>query len=928
MPRIARYVVFALAALLLFGLPSALTFYTDWLWFGETGYRQIFATSFGTRLLLGAVTFLVTFGWLLLNLRLALSSLRFAGPIVWTGQQGVQIELPSKRQLGRLAIGAAAIVALPAALYGASGWLTFLSWRNALPFGSADPVLGYDVSFYVFTLPFIEFVRGALTVLVVLAALGAGAVYAVSGGLGLSPTGGVLLTRAAQRHLALLVAAFLVLLAAGAWLDIPRSLTTPAGIVHGASYTDVAARFPVARVLAGVSLLGAVLAVVAAYGRMTPLFIAIGLYLLVSLGGAGYAAAIQRFLVAPNELDRETPFIRHNVAATRRAFGLENVEERELTGDAVLTRADIQRNAATLRNVRLWDHRPLLDTFGQLQEIRPYYDFVSVDNDRYTINGEYRQIMLSARELNSTALPNRNWINERLAFTHGYGLTLGPVNQVTQEGLPVLYVGDLPLVSTVDLEVKEPSLYYGELSNDYVFVRTGAREFHYPRGEDNVTTTYTGRGGVPVNSLLRKAALAMRFRAQQIFFSNDITNESRVMFHRRINERVRMIAPFLSYDPDPYLVLTGGRLVWLQDAYTHTDQYPYSTPAANDVTYIRNSVKIAIDAYDGTTTFYLADPKDPIAATYGRIFPALFRPMSDMPEDLRRHVRYPEALFSIQTGMYTTYHMTNPAVFYNKEDQWDVPAIEGSEAQPERMEPYYTIMKLPGEDKAEFIQMVPLTPRRKDNLAAWMVARSDGEHYGRLFVYRFPKQKVVFGPRQVVARINQDQVISPQITLWNQQGSQVIQGTLLVIPVEESLIYIRPLYLRSAGGRIPELKRVIVAYQNQIVMDTTLEAALDRLFGPGAAAGLRLPTDVPEPGQGGVALAAPAPGAAAAPADGTPAPPAASAAAAEEIRTLTREARDHYQRALDAQRQGNWALYGEEIKRLGDVLQRMEGARR
>ena len=332
MPRIARFVVFALAALLFFGLPSALTLYTDWLWFGETGYRQIFATSLGTRLMLGAVTFLATFGWLLLNLRVALSSLRFAGPIVWTGQQGVQIELPSKQQLGRLAIGAAAIVALPAALYGASGWLTFLSWRHGLPFGSADPVLGYDVSFYLFTLPFIEFLRGALTVLVVLAALGAGAVYAVSGGVGLSPTGGVLLTRAAQRHLALLAAAFLLLLAVGAWLDIPRSLTTPAGIVHGVSYTDVAARFPVARALAAVSLLGAVLAVIAAYRRMTPLFVAIGLYLLVSLGGAGYAAAVQRFLVAPNELDRETPYIRHNVAATRRAFGLENVEERELTG--------------------------------------------------------------------------------------------------------------------------------------------------------------------------------------------------------------------------------------------------------------------------------------------------------------------------------------------------------------------------------------------------------------------------------------------------------------------------------------------------------------------------------------------------------------------------------------------------------------------
>ncbi len=924
MPRIARLAAFALAALLFFGLPSLVSLYTDWLWFDETGYRGIFTTTLATRVVLGLITFAVTFGWLLLNLRLALASLRFAGPILWTGQQGVQIELPGKRQLARLAMIAAAVVGLPAALYGASEWLTFLSWRHALPFGTADPVLGYDVSFYLFTLPFIELVRGLLTVLVVLAAIAAGAVYALSGGIGLSPAGGVLLTRSAQRHLAWLAAAFLVLLAVGAWLDIPRALTTPAGIVHGVSYTDVAARFPVARALAGVSLLGAVLAVVAAYGRMTPLFIAIGLYLLVSLGGGAYASAVQRFVVAPNEQEREKPYIQHNIVATRQAYGLEQVEERELSGDAVLTRADIQRNAATLRNVRLWDHRPLLDTFGQLQEIRPYYDFVSVDNDRYVINGEYRQIMLSARELNSTALPNRNWINEHLTFTHGYGLTLGPVNQVTQEGLPVLYVRDLPPISTVDLDVKEPSLYFGELSNDYVFVRTRAREFHYPKGEDNMTTTYNGRGGVLVNSIWRKAALAMRFRAQQIFFSDDITNESRVLFHRRISERVQMIAPFLWYDPDPYLVVSGGRLVWLQDAYTFTDQYPYSTPTANNVNYIRNAVKVAIDVYDGTTTFYLADSKDPIAATYQRIFPSLFRPLSAMPEDLRRHVRYPEALFSIQTSMYTTFHMTNPAVFYNKEDQWDVPAIEGSEAQPERMEPYYTIMKLPGEDTAEFIQMVPLTPRRKDNLAAWMVARSDGEHYGKLFVFRFPKQKVVFGPRQVVARINQDQVISPQITLWNQQGSEVIQGTLLVIPLEESLIYIRPLYLRSSGGKIPELKRVIVAYQNQIVMDTTLEGGLDRIFGAGATAGMRLPTDVPGPGQ---AISENAPPPAAAGAAPPPVPGGTPPALSEQMRTLTAEARDHYQRALAAQRQGNWALYGDEIKRLGEVLERMESAR-
>jgi uncharacterized protein len=614
--------------------------------------------------------------------------------------------------------------------------------------------------------------------------------------------------------------------------------------------------------------------------------------------------------VAPNEQGRETPYMRHSIAATRHGFGLEHVEERELSGDALLTREDIARNAVTLRNVRLWDHRPLLDTFGQLQEMRPYYDFASVDNDRYMINGELRQVMLSARELNSDALPNRTWINERLTFTHGYGVTLGPVNQVTQEGLPVLYIKDLPPVSSVKLPITEPSIYFGELSNDYVFVRTLAKEFDYPKGEDNVTTRYEGRGGVPVSSLLRKAMFSLRFRSQQILFSSDITSDSRVLFHRRIGERVRAIAPFLEYDQDPYLVVADGRLYWILDGYTWSSQYPYSTRAAGGVNYIRNAVKAVIDAYHGTTTFYLADPKDPMAATYQRMFPSLFRPLREMPENLRLHVRYPETLFGLQTSMYTTYHMTNPAVFYNKEDQWDIPEIENAEGQQEPIQPYYTIMKLPGSADPEFLQMVPLTPRRKDNLAAWMVARSDGEHYGRLLVFRFPKQKVVFGPRQVIGRINQDQVISPQITLWNQQGSQVIQGTLLVIPIEESLLYIRPLYLRGQGGRIPELKRVIVAYQNTIVMETTLEGALDRLFGAGTTAGMRMLTDVPGPGEqartGRVEASAPA-----------------QPTAAPELGELAAAARDHYDRAVQAQRDGNWALYGEEIKKLADVLEQM-----
>jgi uncharacterized membrane protein (UPF0182 family) len=546
-------------------------------------------------------------------------------------------------------------------------------------------------------------------------------------------------------------------------------------------------------------------------------------------------SAGQRLVGTPNEPVKDTPYIAYNIAATRAAFGLDAVEERQLSGDAMLTRGDIARNRATIANVRLWDRQPLLDTFGQIQEIRTYYDFVSIDIDRYLIDGQYRQVMLSARELNSDALPNKSWINERLTFTHGYGLALGPVNEVTPEGLPVLFVKNLPPESSVVLDIREPSIYYGELSSAHVFVHTKAREFHYPRGDDNVYQNYRGTGGVPIGNGWRELLLAVRFRSFKILLSDDLTPTSRVLFHRNILDRASTIAPFLRFDRDPYLVVADGRLFWMLDAYTTTDRYPYATPAEAGINYIRNSVKVVIDAYNGTVTFYLADPADPIAATLAKIFPDVFRPLSRMPASLRRHVRYPESLFAVQSGMFATYHMTNPAVFYNKEDQWEVPAIEsGRTAVP--MEPYYTIMRLPGAADAEFIQMLPFTPRRKDNLAAWMVARSDGDHYGKLLVFQFPKQKVVFGPRQVVARINQDQEISPQITLWNQQGSEVIQGTLLVIPIEESLLYVRPLYLRAAGGKIPELKRVIVAYQNRIVMDDTLDKALERVFRPGAGA--------------------------------------------------------------------------------------------
>ena len=891
-----------LLVLLLLGVPALVDFYTDWLWFGETGYRQVFLRSLATKAALGGVVSVLLFVILFANARVARRRLGRYGFTVPTAEGSRTIVVEAKSLKLLLYVGTM-LAALLVGAYASSRWQDWLLYQYATPFGKQDPILVKDVGFYVFQLPFLQFVQGLLKTGLVLTIAVVAAVYLMTGAIGLNGSGGHLARRGAVRHLSALGAGLLAVLAFGAYLAIPATLTEPSGIVHGASNADVAARLPALRLLMVASLAGAALALYQIFcRRLWPIATAGGLYAVVSLGGTGYAAFVQRFIVAPNEQVKETPYILHNIGATRTAFALDTVEERELTGDAPLTREDIDRNAATLKNVPLWDHQPLLDTFGQIQEIRTYYDFVSVDNDRYKIGGEYRQVMLSAREVNSASLPNRTWINERLTFTHGYGLTLGPVNQVTREGLPVLFIKNLPPESSVDdLQVTEPSLYFGELSNDHVFVRTRAKEFHYPKGDDNVTTTYDGEGGVPVASFFRKLLFSVKFRSIKTLLSNDLTAESRVLFHRRISERVQRIAPFLTYDPDPYLALSEGRLFWILDAYTTSNRYPYSTPVAGGINYIRNSVKVTIDAYHGRTVFYLIDPKDPIAATVGKAFPGLFRPLGEMPEDLRSRLRYPEGIFSIQAAVLSTYHMTNPAVFYNKEDQWELPVIDDLAGQPVRMQPYYTIMRLPGEAGAEFIQMLPFTPRQKDNLAAWMVARSDGEHYGKLAVFQFPKQKVVFGPRQVVARINQDQVISPQITLWNQQGSQVIQGTLLVIPIQESLIYIRPLYLRGTGGRIPELKRVIVAHQNQIVMEETLEASLERLF----------PSDRGQPRQ----AAEPA------------APGAAREAVNGPVADLAVRAHEHYQRAMKAQREGDWALYGEEIRRLGEVLELMRRQR-
>ena len=896
MPK--RFILAIIVLLLVIALPSFAQIYTEWLWFGETGHQPVFLKSITSRGLLGAGVFAAAFAVLLVNLRIAARGANRPS-VVFPGGGDIPPIVLEPRHLRLLAAAAAGLGGLFIAGVASGQWLMVLQYLHATPFGEADPLFARDAGFYIFTLPLLDAVRYFLIAVVGLSLVGAGALYVARGQLGLTPRG-LQADPLPRRHLAALIAAGFLLLAAGAYLDMPRMLTTPAGIIHGASYVDVEVRLPALQVLMIAAGLGAAASAYAAFSStIWPVAAATGGYLVVSIGGAGLAAAVQQLIVTPDEQRKEAPYIARNIAATRAAFDLDEVEERQVSGDASLTLDDIAANAETINNVRLWDHQPLLDTFGQIQEIRTYYEFASVDNDRYVVDGEYRQTMVSSRELNSDSLPNRSWINERLQYTHGFGVALGPVNQVTQEGLPVLFIRDIPPRSDTDLTVNQPSIYFGELSNDYVLVNTRTDEFHYPEGEDNVSVRYDGEGGVPLGNLFRRLLFSLRFRSYEILVSGQLGAESRLIFHRNIADRVATIAPFLRYDSDPYLVIADGGLYWIRDAYTASGDYPYATPVTDRINYIRNSVKVVIDAYNGTTTFYLAQPDDPIAATLGAVFPGLLQPLDAMPDALKSHIRYPEGIFALQTAVYSTYHMTNPAVFYNREDEWEVPVIDS-----EQMEPYYTIMKLPGEERAEFIQMLPFTPRGKNNLAAWMVARSDGEHYGKMLVFQFPKQKVVFGPSQIVARINQDQEISPQITLWNQQGSEVIQGTLLVIPIEEALLYIRPLYLRASGGRIPELKRVIVAYQNQIVMEETLDEALAQLFGT---------PPPPEPPGAPAAVLASSAGAA-----------AETAAAPAGARGLAQQAQEHYSRAMQAQRQGDWAAYGAEIERLGDVLSQLE----
>jgi uncharacterized protein len=892
MPRnrlllLAGIMVFIIIA----GAREIIAFVADWQFFNEIGYETVFAKSFIAKMLAGLAFGLIAFLAVLINLLIAGKR---SFPLSGLNPLWGSIPQLQNLDIDRLLRGISFLLALAAFLLafpiGMRQWEQALLFLNSAPSGLVDPLFGKDVSFFLFQYPFIQTMITLLRSVIMIVAVMTSVVYVVRGGV-------VMMDRFfsidayVKRHLGILVSLFLLCLAATFYLDRYGLLNTEHGVLYGASYADVHARLVMLSVMTALAVATALAITLFAANRslaipLLSLAVLAGVYV---LGLKVYPSMIQNFKVSPNESVLELPFIGHHIHFTRYGYGLENVETQPFSASKQLSFPDIRRNLSTIQNIRLWDEEPLLKTYSQLQQIRTYYHFSDVDNDRYTINGKYLQVMLSPRELSYADLPGKSWINERLVFTHGFGIAMGPVSGITKEGLPEFYIKDIPPVTSAGPKVTRPEIYYGESPNDYVIVNTKTKEFNYPTTTETVYTEYTGRGGVRLSSLLMRLLYAAHFGNFKLVLSSDVTNESRIQYYRTIIKRVTAVAPFLSYDPDPYMVVRDdGKLAWIIDAYTQSSNLPYSKPLKGGTNYIRNSIKAVVDAYDGSIEFYVVDPNDIMAKTYAAVFPKLFRPFADMPPDIRRHIRYPRALLNIQARMFSTFHMTDPPVFYNKEDLWEIPSH-----RQKTMEPYYLITKIPRGTAEEFILLLPFTPSKRDNLAAWMAARCDGEHYGKVIVYTFPKDRLVFGPRQIDARIDQDAFISQQLTLWGQRGSDVIRGSLLIIPIEDSLIYVQPLFLVATDkGGLPELRRVIVAYGNDVVMEETLEAAIQRLFS-GTLPSLRTaekgaPSVVRQPKELG-------------------------ARALEQLR-----------KAREALRKEDWAGYGKLLKDLEETLREMQ----
>jgi uncharacterized membrane protein (UPF0182 family) len=903
---LARFIVAAVfIGICLILLSLASDFLVDWLWFSSIGYLQVFLTAIGAK----AIVFLAVLAatmvvlWLngMLAARFAMQQSHQIPAAPWTvpgarPPPDLSVILRDRLTRPRLIALGAGLLAVLVAAGEAGNWGIFLQFLYHVPYGAEDPLYNKDIGFYLFSLPAYIAIKNWMLLAIVLGALFAGAIYWARGDIeydvhnrSISPT--------AIAHGSALVG---LLFAVKAWsygLDRYLLLYGDNGVVVGASYTDVHLGLPALWLMVALSIIAAFIAWANLRARTWRL-LAVG-FILVGGGSVVLSSLVpslfQHFVVKPTELQLEKPYIERNIALTRQAYNLDRIADKPFAAEQRLTFKALEANKATIDNIRLWDWLPLSDTYAQLQEIRTYYKFHDLDVDRYWLDGSYQSVMLSARELRASLLPAnaQTWVNRHVLFTHGNGAVMSPVTRKSTEGLPFFYLRDIPPVADGGPRIDEPRIYFGEESDDYVIVKASIPEFDYPKGKDNVYAAYDGSGGVSIGALGWRTLFAYYFNDANLVLSSYITADSRIMIRRNITERVRTIAPFLRLDHDPYLVISNGRMFWMQDAYTTSSYFPSAQPVPElDLNYIRNSVKIVVDAYNGTVDFYLIDPRDPIAATYQLIFPSLFKPFTAMPADLQKHIRYPEDLFLIQARLYQTYHMDEAEIFYNREDFWQFPRQPGGDGTS-AMTPYYIIMRLPGEPQAEFFLMLPMVPSRRDNMIAWLAARCDAPDYGKLIVYEFPKDKLVYGPFQIEARINQTTEISQQLTLWNQMGSRVIRGAnLLVIPIDNSILYVSPLYLRAEHGHLPELKRVIAAYGEHVVMKETLTDALAALFAePGAA-----------------------PAVSSAREEMPPAGPAASQA---------QQALDRYNQAMERLKAGDWKGFGTQFDDLRDILEKM-----
>jgi len=950
-------VVVALAVLFGSGL---IEFWTDAIWYKSVGFAGVFWTRIGASFGLFAAVAVGTLLILLINLWLAnrfaprgegtpgtfsdlfsrLSQASVGGPFDQGGRPGgprpinVNVEPIQIPDLAPVAVAILAGLSIFGALIvgGAAGarWETVLLWIHRVPFQaqsggvSVDPIFGKNISWFLFDLPLLRTIQSLFNALVVGSLLVAGGRY-----LAAVPQTGLTIASRARVHLAILAGLFLISIAVGYQLDKYELVYSTRGVATGVSYTDQNAQFFAYDLLTALSAFAAAFLVGAAFTRWTwPLGITVATWFLASLFvGRIYPEVIQRLVVQPNQYNLEQVYISNNISMTRLAYGIDTWNEKSYGGAAPLTQAAVDAEATTFQNARLWDYRPLGDTLKQLQTVRRYYDFTDVDTDRYILDGQERQMMLSARELNLANNPAAvGWVNQRIIYTHGIGIAMVPVNEVTKEGQPVLLVKNLPPVSSAGAPtVTEPRIYFGEAESDYVIVGARQSEFDYPQGdasgggETGVKTRWTGTTGIRLDTTMTRALFALRFRDLDLFISDQVTADSQILVHRTLQDRLNLIAPFLRYDKDPYAVVTAaGRLVYIQDAYTVSDRFP-NAQAINpgelassglppeDINYIRNSVKVVMDAYDGTMSFYISDPSDPLVQAWSGVFPTLFKPMSAMPADLRVHIRVPEDLFNIQTAVYGRYHVTSTETFYRSEDRWTVPAGTTNE-QSLPSEAYYVVMRIPGEPNPEFLLLQPMVPSGRPNMIAWVAARNDAPNYGATVVYRFPTDTSVFGPAQIEARIDQDPTISGQITLWNQSGSKVVRGNLIVVPVGDTLIYLQPVYLQSTSSSFPEFQRIVVASPTTVVWGRTLSEALNLLLSSGGTG--PAPTPTPSGGPG------PSPGVTPGPTIGPEVP--------ADLPALIAYANSHFEAAQTALRAGDFATYGREMDLVRQALSRLD----